>query len=118
VKERLRHQGKLPRTSTFIPKEKEADAIRYNPGPKEAPLARRRGGAGLGGWIGGPESTAGKNGGDWGGGDLDLSQCQAFCFAALLTVSLQLLIAGPCLEAMAGAIKRLQSFGGFFGHSE
>jgi hypothetical protein len=47
--------------------------IRYNPGPKEVPLARRRGGAGLGGWIGGSASTAGQNGGGWGGGDLDLS---------------------------------------------
>jgi hypothetical protein len=36
--------------------------IRDNPGPKEVPLARRRGGAGLGGWIGGPASTAGHNG--------------------------------------------------------
>jgi hypothetical protein len=29
-----------------------------------------------------------------------------------------LAIAGPCLEAMVGTIKRLQSFGGPFGHSE
>jgi hypothetical protein len=36
--------------------------IGYNPGPKEVPLARRRGGAGLGGWVGGPASTAGHNG--------------------------------------------------------
>ena len=36
--------------------------IGYNPGPKQVPLARRRGGAGLGGWIGGPASTAGHNG--------------------------------------------------------
>ena len=35
--------------------------IRDNPGPKQVPLARRRGGAGLGGWIGGPASTAGHN---------------------------------------------------------
>ena len=41
--------------------------IGYKPSPKEAPLARRRGGAGLGGWIGGPASTAGQNGGGWGG---------------------------------------------------
>jgi hypothetical protein len=37
----------------YIPKEAGANS-RDNPGPKQAPLARRRGGAGLGGWIGGP----------------------------------------------------------------
>jgi hypothetical protein len=41
--------------------------IGYNPGPKEVPLARRRDGAGLGGWIGGPAGAAGQNGGGWGG---------------------------------------------------
>ena len=34
------------------------------------------------------------------------------------SADLALAIAGPRLEAMIGAIKRLCSFGGFFGHSE